>query len=182
MKKFILSIMLVLTIGTVAKSQEYFPHDEWGFYGFSRTNYPYSYAMYDTVLFSLNTEKVYFTRLASSTGNEGLPQNFMWIDFADSGRVMVSPFDSLKVTWSQIIGYPVTTGKDSISGVAAMTSYVVAHNYGYVPVITLTARSADAAADHYISDIDSTTFTITFINQPPVGTDNIIFDWVATKQ
>lgn len=81
-----------------------------------------------------------------------------------------------------IASFPITTGKDTISGVAAMTSYVVAHNYGYVPVITLTARSADAAADHYISDIDSTTFTITFINQPPVGTDNIIFDWVATKQ
>jgi len=62
-----------------------------------------------------------------------------------------------------------------------MLTYVVTHNYGYVPVITLTERSPDAAADHYISDIDSNTFTITFINQPPVGTDNIIFDWVAIK-
>lgn len=76
----------------------------------------------------------------------------------------------------------IETGKDTISGVNAMTSYAVAHNFGYIPsVVTLSPRSADAAADCYISAIDSNTFTITFTNQPPVGTDNIIFDWVAIK-
>jgi hypothetical protein len=75
-----------------------------------------------------------------------------------------------------------TSGSALISGVDTVFSYNVSHNLGTVPTfIDLQSRSADSCGDYFVSAITATTFTITFINQPPVGTDNIIFDWVAIK-
>jgi hypothetical protein len=73
-------------------------------------------------------------------------------------------------------------GRDTISTTFGIYSYNISHGQAFTPDhVFLQARSADAAAECWVSAITSTYFTVTFINTPPTDTNNVIFDWTAYK-
>lgn len=173
MKNLIFTLFLMHSVFSFSQ------YGTWMTYEHTQFNrYVHEYAEYD-VDFNAITPIVRYLLYQDTTM---VTYNIDTINFRNVVRLVLSGDSSQYVRGDgSMASFHISTGKDTISGVSAMTSYVVSHNYGYAPVITLTPRSADAAADCYISAIDSNSFTITFTNQPPVGTDNIIFDWVAIK-
>lgn len=74
------------------------------------------------------------------------------------------------------------SGSSTFSGDGTITTFTVAHGAGYTPAqVLVTATSADAAANYYITNKTSTGFDVVFITAPPAGTGNIKLDWVVKK-
>jgi len=85
--------------------------------------------------------------------------------------------DIISPPWSII-----DSGSVVLSGVSLQTQYIVSHGLGYTPKsIWVQPRSADAAALSYIDNFTSTTFRITFLTVPVLGTNNIDFDWFSLR-
>lgn len=75
-----------------------------------------------------------------------------------------------------------STGTATFDGVALETDYIITHGLGYTPTfVIIQATSADACDNSWISDITSSTFTITFQMNPTTGTDNLSFSWLAVR-
>lgn len=118
-----------------------------------------------------------FTEVDGSTTNEiELPSQT-----GNAGKLLTT--DGNAVSWGSLSGYlQGNTGSATVSGTALQTAYVITHSLGYTPTsISIQAKSANASVLSYISAITSTTFTITFISVPILGTNNISFYWVAYK-
>lgn len=76
----------------------------------------------------------------------------------------------------------IDTGTTTFSGVALTTQYTVTHGLNYTPTsIWIQPKSANAAAVCYTDNYTSTTFRITFITVPVLGTNNITFDWFSLR-
>lgn len=74
------------------------------------------------------------------------------------------------------------TGSVTFSWAAGVTSYVVTHGLGFTPSkVFVQARSLNASALNNTNNYTATTFTITFLAVPTIGTNNITFDWQAYK-
>lgn len=73
-------------------------------------------------------------------------------------------------------------GTATISGTLLQTQYTITHALGYTPtMIFIQPKSANAAALSWVDNITSTTFRITFLSVPIIGTNNISFNWIAYK-
>jgi hypothetical protein len=71
----------------------------------------------------------------------------------------------------------VNNGGSITGGTVVSDSIVVTHGLGFTPNrIFYTARNADAAQPHYIKNITSTTFTVTYV---PASVNPLDFDWQA---
>lgn len=121
-----------------------------------------------------------------SSTNDGYGGNFLW----DAASVVADDNkDTFQVTgvttgrWIRLKNQNTVKSSSTFSGLSLTTSYTVTHGLGFTPImIILTPTSAPAAALSYISAKTSTTFTVTFLTVPIIGTNNISFDWIAIKQ
>lgn len=76
----------------------------------------------------------------------------------------------------------ISHGSTTFSGLTLTTQYTVTHGLPFTPSkVQLQPRSVNAAALFYIDNITSTTFRITFVVVPTLGTNNISFDWFAYR-
>lgn len=72
------------------------------------------------------------------------------------------------------------SGQATFSGDGAQTTFQIAHGLAYTPSkAQITARSADAAGDLYVSGTDGTNITVEYASAPASGTDNVVLDWAA---
>lgn len=63
------------------------------------------------------------------------------------------------------------------SGDGTATVFTFSHSLGAVPSgVALQPTSADAAGDHYRSNVTDTSVEVTFAAAPASGTDNIVFE------
>lgn len=75
-----------------------------------------------------------------------------------------------------------TLGSSTFNGVTLTTQYTITHSLGFTPSkIFIQPKSTNASALSYVDNITSTTFRITFLTIPVIGTNNISFDWVAYR-
>lgn len=73
-------------------------------------------------------------------------------------------------------------GNSTHSGTGAATTFTVTHAAGFQPSrVELDPNTAAAAAAHWVTIPNATTFVINFAAAPASGTDNIKFTWVAYK-
>jgi hypothetical protein len=83
-----------------------------------------------------------------------------------------------------------TRGKSTQSGNGSSTSFTIAHGLGATPTSAIAFPGSSAAAyivgtfgansqGLYVSALDSTNITVTFVSAPPSGTNNLVFYWVA---
>lgn len=76
----------------------------------------------------------------------------------------------------------VKEGSSTHSGNASATTFTVTHGAGFQPSrVELTPTTAAAAAVHWVTIPNATTFVINFAAAPANATDNIKFDWAAVK-
>lgn len=76
----------------------------------------------------------------------------------------------------------ISDGSATFSGDATggKTTFNIAHGLSYTPSrAVVTATSADASGDFYISAIDGTNITVEYGSAPADGTDNVTMDWAA---
>lgn len=72
-----------------------------------------------------------------------------------------------------------TSGSAQFSGNGVLTSFVVNHGMGAIPdQVLITAGNATTLLA-FVSAKAINTFTVTFTVAPGVGTNNIVFDWIA---
>jgi len=73
-----------------------------------------------------------------------------------------------------------TKGVMTKTGDASAVTFTQAHGLLAAPSgVSLTARTQVAAAIHWVSARDATTFTVSFASAPASAANNIVFDWVA---
>lgn len=135
---------------------------------------------HDTLTYQITTDSVLLDCL-DSTHNHGTPSNVVWVD--EIGTLKRSPISSINISQLNNDGFfEGNRSQTNISGLAATTAYTITHGLSYTPTsISISAKSADAAPPHFVTNITSTTFDIVFVSQPNIGTNNIIFDWTAYK-
>lgn len=83
-----------------------------------------------------------------------------------------------KGAWAAISGTG-TVFESIFSGTGLVTSFTIPHGLVGVPKAVVTAGSADAANISYIT-IDATNITVNYAVAPPVGTNNITINWIAS--
>lgn len=100
----------------------------------------------------------------------------------------LSAGSNIAITGSGTIGSPYVIaskwykGNCIFSGITLTTSYTITHGLGFTPsAILIMPTSSNAAAISYVSAITSTTFTITFLTIPILGTNNISFTYLALQ-
>lgn len=75
-----------------------------------------------------------------------------------------------------------TLGTSTFSGITLTTQYTITHGLGFTPSsVFMQPKSANASALSYVDNITSTTFRITFLAIPILGTNNISFSWIAYR-
>lgn len=73
-----------------------------------------------------------------------------------------------------------SAGTQSFSGDGSATAFSIAHGLSGTPVArAVWAESTDAAGDKYVSSVDATNITITFLTAPASGTDNVVLGFDA---
>lgn len=96
------------------------------------------------------------------------------LDF-DDGASWLQVLDLAAVRTSDV-----EAGSATFSGDGTATVFTITHNLGAVPAWPgVVARSADAAADKWVSNVTSTGIEVTFAAAPASGTDNIVLDYHA---
>lgn len=81
-----------------------------------------------------------------------------------------------------IPGVSLLSGSVTFDGLALTKDYVIPHGLGFTPsAIHIQPTSDDSSDNSWISAIDGTDFTITFQMNPPTGSDNLSFSWVAYR-
>lgn len=122
-----------------------------------------------------------------TTINDGNGGNYMWDDTSTAthdGFKIVQVPTIVTGRWLRSKNSNYNTGQIVFSGIGLQTTYSFNHGLNFTPVkIFLQARSLNAAAAAcYISAINSTQFTVIFTSVPILGSNNLIFDWLAVKQ
>lgn len=76
----------------------------------------------------------------------------------------------------------VSKGSATVSGTLLQTQYTISYSPGFTPsAVTIQPKSANAAALSWIDNVTSSSFRVTFISVPVLGTNNISFYWFAYK-
>lgn len=75
------------------------------------------------------------------------------------------------------------TGSASLTAVALQTSYVVNHGLSYSPsMVSITPTNLNTCIPLYVTNKNSTSFTVVFLSVPTVlGLNTINFDWAAFR-
>ena len=74
----------------------------------------------------------------------------------------------------------IANGSATFSGDGVATTFSIPHGLSYTPSrAVVTATSADAAGDFYVSGIGATNITVEYAAAPASGTDNVSMDWAA---
>lgn len=78
--------------------------------------------------------------------------------------------------------YVVSGGDATFSGDGSQTTFSIAHGLDSAPSeYEVQPTSAEAAAEHYVSNVDGTNIDVTFTTAPASGTDNVTFNWSAEE-
>lgn len=100
----------------------------------------------------------------------------------DDNLNIIVPSGVSNVAWMRVKNNNIIVNRSTFSGITLQTSYTVNHGLNFTPIkVFLTPASPNAAAPCYVSSITATTFTVTFLTVPVLGTNNITFDWMAFK-
>jgi hypothetical protein len=82
------------------------------------------------------------------------------------------------LTWQNVLDNGSWTG----SGTIGQTVYTITHGLGYTPSsVFIQAQSTAAAEKSFVTNITSTTFQVTFLTIPLLGTNNINLKWYALR-
>lgn len=84
--------------------------------------------------------------------------------------------------WIRMPNSNTIKGTSTFSALALTSSYVINHGLPFTPLqVFIQAKTANAAVPSWISNINSTSFTVNFSSVPLLGTLNLSFDWLAVK-
>ena len=84
--------------------------------------------------------------------------------------------------WKRVGNSNTVKGSNTLSGAVLQTAYVINHGLPFTPLqVYIQARSANAAVPSWVSNINSTSFTVNFASVPILGTNNITIDWLVIK-
>jgi len=112
--------------------------------------------------------------------------NYMWSDSetgADNGFTIIKATNSATGRWKRLPNSNTVKGSSTFSSVTLQTAYVVPHNLPFTPLqVYIQPRTVAAAVVSWVSNINSTSFTVNFATVPIVGTLNITIDWLIIKQ
>lgn len=86
------------------------------------------------------------------------------------------------VTSTSVSGLQGNRGSATVSGALLQTTYTISHGLSYTPMaVIIQAKSANASALSYVTNITGTSFDVVFLSVPIIGTNNISFNWLAIK-
>ena len=101
----------------------------------------------------------------------------------DDGFVTIKVTNVTTGRWKRMPTANTVKGSSLFSAVTLQTAYVVNHGLPFTPSqVYVQATTANAAVPSWISNINSTSFTINFSSVPLLGTLNLGFSWLVIKQ
>lgn len=120
------------------------------------------------------------------TANDENGGTYMWRSSsttADNGFTVIQVTGTATGRWHRVGNSNTVKGTVAFNGVLLQTAYVVTHGLPFAPSqVYIQAMSANAAQLSWVSNITATSFTINFLAVPVVGTNNLVFNWLAIKQ
>lgn len=131
--------------------------------------------------FSRDTSKWYIDKagiISSINSKYTIPS-----ETGNSGKYLTT--NGSTTSWSNVTpsGYlQADKGTATVSGTLLQTQYTITHGLSYTPSsVFIQAKSSNASALSFVDNITSTTFRITFLSVPIIGTNNISFNWISYR-
>lgn len=132
------------------------------------------------------TDRVQVLVLGMNAVGDQNAGNYYW-DAAstdtDDGFITVKVTNVATGRWKRIPNANTIKGSSTFSAITLQTSYVINHGLPFTPLqVYIQPMSSAAAVPSWISNINSTSFTINFSTVPLLGTLNLTVAWLVIKQ
>jgi hypothetical protein len=100
----------------------------------------------------------------------------------DDGFITLAVTGVTPGRWVRMPNSNTIKGTSTFSAVTLQSAYVISHGLPFTPLqVFIQAKTANAAVPSWVSNINSTSFTVNFSSVPLLGTLNLTFDWLAVK-
>jgi len=101
----------------------------------------------------------------------------------DDGFITIKVTNVTTGRWIRIPNANTIKGTSTFSALTLQTSYVINHGLPFTPLqVYIQPMSANAAVPSWVSNINSTSFTVNFSTVPILGTLNLSINWLVIKQ
>lgn len=135
---------------------------------------------------SIGQDKVQVLVLGLSSISDNNGGTYMWnatSTAADNGFTIIQATGVTTGRWLRVGNSNTIKGSTTFSAITLQTAYTINHGLPFTPAQVHTeAKSSAAAVARWISNINSTSFTVNFATVPLVGTLNLSIDWLVIKQ